>query len=260
MIALLDAVGNRGWLPPETMSKDEWAMIIASPDNYSPELVGFAATGPTFGSVWMGSWANDYKTTESWDKYKQARDMAKDNAAGLRGVVFHAMSYEQFNPHILPESIIYCDPPYTKTTSYEGARTNIEIGESLGKNEWRAVAFWRWVDVLVDNGHRVYVSEYSGPPVSTYNVATPAMKAERNAITARFRALQIDSKSRREDRDAVANELKNIDQRIKADAEQRVTRWVSVWEKEVASDFSSVRQENVREAKREVEKLFHRVP
>ena len=46
------------------------------------------------------------------------------------------------------ESIIYCDIPYRETTSYKAGGLDYD-------------AFYAWAVDMANNGHKVYVSEYS---------------------------------------------------------------------------------------------------
>lgn len=258
MVALLDVAGNKGWLPPESMTKTEWGRIKKNQDNYAPELVAFAATGPTFGSKWMDEWANDYEGKEG-TRYRQARDAVIRDASGLQGIVFYSLPYDQLTPHIPPGSIVYCDPPYSGTEIYTGAKTKIKIDESLSKNRWKPLAFWKWADALVEQGHKVYVSEYSGPPSGIYNGTSPELKAERAALGARYKASAEDPTSPQSVRDELYFAIADVDKRIQANADALAARWEVLWSKEVVSDFSATRTED-NGGKREVEKLFHRRP
>ena len=51
---------------------------------------------------------------------------------------------------VLPScSIIYCDPPYNGVKKYNYSINNEE--------------FWNWCRSKVDEGHKVFVSEYNAP-------------------------------------------------------------------------------------------------
>jgi DNA adenine methylase len=140
MVALLDGLGNRGWQPPEhTITEEEYNKIKQDPDSYEPELVAFVATGMTFGSVWLSTFARDGEGKR--DYCRETRDFALKDAPFLKGVKFYSMRYEEFTPLIPPESIVYCDPPYAGTTGYGGAKTDIKIGQSLSLNTWNRAAF-----------------------------------------------------------------------------------------------------------------------
>jgi DNA adenine methylase len=266
MIALLDAVGNRGWLPPETMAEEEWREIKKSPDRFPSELVAFAATGPTFGSIWFGPWAknDDYCS----DRYGQSREAVIRDIPGLRGCKFVVSEYDKLK--IPPESVIYCDPPYANTSDYKQASRHkgridnkIAVGDSLSQNSWDRLKFWRWADVQIDNGHRIFVSEYAGPPASTYKVIDPALRDEAQAIVTAGKILyeRDQSPSNRptpEERDALVRRKAELAKREQADRQRQADRWHVVWSKEVTSDFSSVREAGVKAGKRETELLLTR--
>lgn len=59
MIKLLDGLGNRGWVPPESVTEIEYNVMKKDPDSYPPELIAFVATGMSFGSKWFDVFARD---------------------------------------------------------------------------------------------------------------------------------------------------------------------------------------------------------
>jgi DNA adenine methylase len=257
VIALLDAIGNRGWLPPEMLTEDEWDKMRRRPDTYPPELIGFAATGPTFGSKWFGGWA---RNAEKEDGYyvRASRAAAMRDAPGLRGCRFVVSEYDKLT--IPAESIVYCDPPYAGTTDYKGSKTKIAVGDSLSQNSWDRLKFWRWADAQYDTGHRVFVSEYAGPPASAYKVTDPALIEERRAVVAAGKTLYERDQSPQtrttdEERLALSRRKADLERREQADRQRQADRWRIVWSKEVTSDFSSTRADD---AKRETELLLTR--
>lgn len=67
----------------------------------------------------------------------------------LEGAVFEYSHYADLS---IPESsMVYCDIPYSGTKQYS---------TSTGFNH---TLFWEWCRNLVDNGHKVFVSEYTAP-------------------------------------------------------------------------------------------------
>jgi DNA adenine methylase len=255
MIALLNALGNGGWQPPESMSEKEYNKIRKNPDSVAPELAAFAASGLSFGSKWFDVFA---RNAEGKDYCVGARNRALADAPGLKGCTFIAGPYDQLNPHIPPESIIYCDPPYTGTSEYAGAKTKIAIGESLAKNTWKPLAFWKWADTLVDQGHRVYVSEYTGPPAANYGGMTPTLKTEVDGLRQLYRTSAADPTSPASLREELSLKIADVERRIQVNVEAQAARWVALWRKKVTSDFSSQREGG--DVKKEVEHLFHREP
>jgi hypothetical protein len=84
MVAYLDALGNRGWSPPEELSEAEWNRIKRKPGEYPPALVGFAATGPTFGSQWFNTWrATRRRRTATTSGHRGRQRCATPPASGV---------------------------------------------------------------------------------------------------------------------------------------------------------------------------------
>lgn len=247
MIALHTALAN-GWEPPATISEVEYRRIKRDPSNYAPELVAFAGTGVTFGSKWFDSYVKE------GDRCRQSRDTCLRDAPGLRGATFIHATYDTLV--IPPESLIYCDPPYVGTACYDGMKTNIiKADESLNKNIWKTAPFWRWCDRMTDEGHTVFVSEYTAPPL--LDVKPPQdLQDERDLLAVRLRKLQADESASSADIQLVYDGVMMLDTRIAEYKRQHgASPWKVMWEKEVTSDFSTTRGDK---AKVEVEKLFHR--
>lgn len=265
MVALLDSLGNHGWVPPEKMTKSEWQKIMKLKmeklDREGKALFAFAATGPTFGSMWCGQWAKDYEGMEG-TRYRQARDAALKDAPGLTGIKFFSGSYDALE---FPEgSLVYCDPPYVGTTDYSGSKVTIKVDEDPGTNMWKAYKFWRWADRMIDErGCTVFVSEYKGPsPGEVYGkVWTPELKAEHTAAQAAWRALDAQDKSIPGSAFEEARaRITAAEEKAMEAGERMAARWNILWEKEVVSDFSASRgsQGDENAAKKETEKLFGR--
>ena len=70
-------------------------------------------------------------------------------AKKMDGVKFAQSSYEELD--IPANSVIYCDPPYRKTTGYESSK-------GFDHNK-----FWDWCRKKAEEGHSVFVSEYAAP-------------------------------------------------------------------------------------------------
>jgi DNA adenine methylase len=133
-----------GWKPPENVSKDEYHKIKADPHLFNPALVGFVGFLCSFGGKWWGGYASNTKG----DNYAErgARVLLKQ-IKSLDGVRFTNSDY--WLVPILPNSIVYCDPPYRGTTGYA--------------NKFDHELFWSYVRNLTNLGHIVFVSEYSAP-------------------------------------------------------------------------------------------------
>jgi DNA adenine methylase len=267
MVSLLHALGNLGWTPPETMSKAEWqrimkkAPVLAKLPTLEQAEFAFAATGPTFGSMWCGQWAKDYPGMEG-TRYRQARDAALKDAPGLKGIEFHSGSYSDL---VFPdESLIYCDPPYVGTTDYAGSKTKIVVGESLGANTWKAGPFWKWADdLVVKRGCTVFVSEYKGPAPSAFSFEpSDEWKAKKAAFLALPKLDPADASIPSSAFEERRLQGAALDEERSEEAARYAAKWEVLWEKEVVSDFSASRGKEGAEnaAKKETEKLFGRRP
>lgn len=236
MVALHIALAN-GWQPPRTMTEAEYKHIKFNNDQYPPELVAFAATGLTFGSVWF--FDGGFARSEP-DRCRQSADSCLRDVPGLKGAKFIHSSYDELE--IPPQSLIYCDPPYLQTAGYGGSAQVIEIGDSGAKNIWRAYKFWQWADRMVEAGHTVFVSEYTGPDRSIYNsVYPPALKAELDAARAERRALNSAPASTPNKVFLDANDkITRIEERARLGAADLAARWKIVWQKEVSVNINAI--------------------
>ena len=143
IVSLLEAVAN-GWCPPETISAEEYKAIKNSQDSYPSELVGFVMFGCSFGGKGWGGYA---RNNSGANYAAMARKALLRDAPKLKGIVWKSESYLDLN---IPErSLIYCDPPYASTTGY-----------TLSFDHRR---FWNWCREKSNEGHTVFISEYSAP-------------------------------------------------------------------------------------------------
>ncbi len=136
-----DAV-SKGWVPPKTMTKEQYDALRYTGSSPVRAFAGFAVS---FGGKWFGGFARGDK-----------RDFA---AEGFRNVMaqvpvflgreVYNFSYEKFSPQA--GTVVYCDPPYRGTTGY-----------STG--DFDHDKFWTVCNKWVSNGARVFVSEYEAPP------------------------------------------------------------------------------------------------
>ena len=133
---------------PETLPKnntDFTEQDYAKLRTEESRLKGFAGFIYSFGAKWLGGWARNPK--EGRDFVAQGYRNALAQSPNLQGVEFVQASYQDLV--IPPESIIYCDPPYRGTTGYRGG--------------FEHDAFWQWCRDKTQEGHSVYISEYSAP-------------------------------------------------------------------------------------------------
>ena len=145
LIAMYKAVQD-GWIPPSSLTKDEYQHIKNNIASYPPELVGFVGFGVSFGGKWMGSYAQDGKGVRNMCD-ESARNVLKQKDK-LSGVIFKNVDYTSLE--IPPNAVIYCDPPYENTTGYKLA------------GEFDHISFWNWVRDK-SQYHDIFISEYNAP-------------------------------------------------------------------------------------------------
>jgi len=143
VIALWRAV-QQGWLPPENITREEYALLKQEP---SPSaLRGYVGFGYSF----AGKFFAGFMTEKPGGPKRQgvaARAIAKQ-APFLANVEILCADYASLP--IVPGTVIYADPPYAATTGYSTGNF-----DTLGF--WETCRKWR------DQGAKVYVSEYQAP-------------------------------------------------------------------------------------------------
>lgn len=108
VIAFWNAL-QEGWNPPDTITKEIYQAVKSNPGNYPAELVGFLATGCSFGGKWFGSFAPLAATS---------RSACLKQLEKLQGVRFLCRPYAD----ALEQGLVYCDPPYRGTAQEYNTR------------------------------------------------------------------------------------------------------------------------------------------
>lgn len=137
-----------GWVPPRSVSREEYARIKALQDPHDP-MTAFVLFGCSFGGKWCGGYAKDrpeqrYAECASNGVIRKARDCA--------GVRLEHATFQSKHPGCWePGTVLYCDPPYAGTTGYKALEP------------FNSEAFWFWAEQHARCGVHVYVSEFSAP-------------------------------------------------------------------------------------------------
>lgn len=145
LIALLRHVRDGGKLP-DKITKSEYDTIRDSAD-CEGWLKGFVGFGCSYaGRYFDGGYARNSRG----DNYaaSAARSMSAMRSK-MTGCYFYQSNYSDLV--ILPDSVVYCDPPYSGTKRY-----------SVGKFDHSK--FWRWCQWQSEEcGNIVFVSELQAP-------------------------------------------------------------------------------------------------
>lgn len=135
---------------PEFIEKERFCYIRNNKDQFSKHLVGWSGFGCTYGTIWFGTYVGKMNKKSGVRDYQLEKlNSIKKQIPKLKGVTFYNLPYNQVP--IPPNSIIYCDPPYEKTSKYK-------TGE-----EFNHIEFWEWCRDKSREGHSVYISEYNAP-------------------------------------------------------------------------------------------------
>lgn len=141
LIVLYKALQN-GWIPPSELTEEEYNNL-----KYEQEKLyvkAFAGFGCSFSGKYFGGYARDNRGDDYCGAAKRTllRDIKK-----MWDVKFECKDYRDIE---YTNALIYCDPPYAKTTKYTTGNFDNE-------------AFWQWCRDMQAKGNTVIVSEYNAP-------------------------------------------------------------------------------------------------
>lgn len=129
---------------PESFSFDErkyWKLQEPS------ELYSWACIVTSFGADLTGGYARCKGSDDSTYCMRGKRNAAKQSTK-IQGVDFKVRCYKSLSD--VTNSLIYCDPPYQKTSGYKTGDFNHE-------------EFFDWCREMKSKGNIVFVSEYNAP-------------------------------------------------------------------------------------------------
>lgn len=171
---------QRGWLPPDSITREQYAALRHAEPSALRAFVGF---GCSFGGKWFGGYAT---------QRDRGRGVTEVQGASFRAVAAQApimqrahvalLDYRSARPR--PSWIIYCDPPYSNTTTYGGA------------DAWDAALFWKTAEGWARSGCHVLVSEYAAPDGwrCVWEGSTrSSLKRDDNASTVVERLFELDA-------------------------------------------------------------------
>lgn len=139
IITLYQAVRD-GWEPPDFVSEEEYNDLRQEgKDDPLTTFVGF-------GCSWGGKWFGGYARSGTANFALRNKNCLLANVRACTGTEFQCLNYRELD---VSNAIIYCDPPYDRTTGY------MELFDTP--------SFWRWCNHQVEKGNIVYVSEFKAP-------------------------------------------------------------------------------------------------
>ena len=167
---------------PEMITRERYSELRHNSPSWERALAGF---GASFGGKWFGGYG-EIKSPRPGRNAEVIRNtyaaLTRQGAVVReRSVVFACGSYADFAPP--SNSVIYCDPPYVQTTSYDGTDAFDHRAFYARCMEWARSSV-------------VYVSEYSIPEYVPHRLIWEldrrvALKREDNSRIATERLFRI---------------------------------------------------------------------
>lgn len=142
LIEMLKGVQN-GYELPEQISEEEYKYIRLHKDE-DKVLTGFVGFGCSFGGKFFGGYARNKEQTNY--ALQSKKSLLKDMVQ-LPNAEFTCLDYRDVD--IPNGSIVYADPPYANTTTYQGQKFDSE-------------AFWEYMR-QISKHNQVFISEQTAP-------------------------------------------------------------------------------------------------
>ena len=142
LIEMFKGVQN-GYKLPEHISEEEYKYIRSHKDE-NKILAGFVGFGCSFGGKFFGGYARNKEQTNY--ALQSKKSLLKDMIY-LSNAEFTCLDYRDVE---IPDgSIVYADPPYANTTTYQGQKFDSE-------------AFWEYMRQISKHS-QVFISEQTAP-------------------------------------------------------------------------------------------------
>jgi len=146
LILMWQALCN-GWIPPDTISREEYQALKKAEPSALRGMVGF---GSSFRGKWFGGYDPMDRVNGTWKSSTWKGSAVKKSLSlvpYLRKATITCMDYRQHTPD--KNTIVYADPPYRDTTQYS--------------NSFDSDIFWNTMDKWAKRGTTVIVSEQVAP-------------------------------------------------------------------------------------------------
>ena len=151
LIAALKLIRDNPMTIPSVITEEDYSKLNKSRDTNG--ITGFVGFAMSFGGKWFGGYRRDVKGTKGcYDNMvtqtRRSKASAVKQSVNIQGVDLICAKFQELE--IPPNSIIYCDPPYSNTTKYKDG-------------DFPHDEFWQWCRGKVKEGHQVFISEYNAP-------------------------------------------------------------------------------------------------
>lgn len=172
LIALLQKIQS-GWIPPDTISEEEYNAVRLHKEDYPDYYVGLVGFCSTFGSKWFGGYARGFKADKVTprDIPNEAIRNLMAQVSQIQGIKLICKNYLDIDMSKLHNALIYCDPPYQGTTKYFTKDFDYE-------------KFYDWCREVAE-ANIVCVSEYQMPEDFTciwQKTVTTSLKVQKHEV------------------------------------------------------------------------------
>lgn len=152
-LVMMWQAASRGWVPPSVVTEEQYRWLKNQPPSALRGFVGFCCS---YAGMWFQCPARHVKGVplEHDDVAAAESRVVVRTARALARTRIEWTSYESWSSLVeaAPERwVVYMDPPYAGTASYDGTAA------------FDHIAFWKNNDRWADLGAEVFVSEYTAP-------------------------------------------------------------------------------------------------
>lgn len=144
LIELLKTVRDNPEYFPIEITETEYNTVKKYRERYSNWYQGYVGFVPTFGSKFFSGYGRTTNTNRNYS-LERSKNLLKQQP-NLKDIKFIHKDYAEINPNEIENCVIYCDPPYKGTYSY-----NVK--------NFDYVFFYNWC-IELSKKNTVLVSEY----------------------------------------------------------------------------------------------------
>ncbi len=153
-IAALQAIAEDPEQLPDLVTENYYKAVQRNKTKYPRHITGYVGFAMSFGGKFFGGYRRDVAGSKGCpvNMATQSRRSKQDAVRQhplIEDVWFSCSGYQAFCPE---NAVVYCDPPYAKTTKYK-------------TGDFDHAAFWRWCRIIAEpqRNNVVLVSEYTAP-------------------------------------------------------------------------------------------------
>ena len=147
LIALFQHIKSGGFLP-DMISRETYKAVRTTPEDYKDWFVGCVGFLSSYNGKFFGGYAGEDKTKAGTIRnyYKEACKNILKQSFAFENIDFLCLDYKHLG---FSDCVIYCDPPYAGTTSYNTKFNHTDF--------WNTMRIWSKNNIVI-------ISEENAPP------------------------------------------------------------------------------------------------